>query len=73
MVCLPIEQSMYDVCIDKINRVGELISTKGKMYTTFEEAISHFRKHGKIQGNTDEIKEFNNLMELLYLGRKSSQ
>lgn len=37
----------------------------------FESAIEYYQSIGPIQGDSDEIKEFNSIMEFLYLGRKS--
>lgn len=64
------EMTMYDSCLDKIQKLGDSILVHGTMYETFEEAICEFHKHGKIEGNTPEIDEFNNVMELIYLGRR---
>lgn len=64
--------TMYNVAFNKIRAVGEVISNNGSMYKTFEEAFSHFQQYGNVPGRTYEVKEFNDLMELLYMGRKSA-
>ena len=39
-------------------------------YDNFENALNFYREKGHIFGTTDEIKEFNSIMEFVYLGRK---
>jgi hypothetical protein len=63
--------NMYDLCIERINLVADNISKNGKIYNDFESAINHYRESGTIIGESSEVKEFNSIMEFLYLGRKS--
>lgn len=63
--------NMYELCIERVNIVAEDIDKNGKLYNDFESAIDFYRKNGNIRGDSDEIKEFNSIMEFLYLGRKS--
>lgn len=65
--------NMYDLCIERINLVANDIDKNGKSYNDFESAIDYFREYGTISGETSEIKEFNSIMEFLYLGRKSNR
>lgn len=65
------EVTMFDVCLNKILSVDKMLSQQGLTYKNFEEAISYFQDHGKINGATIEIQDFNDLMELLYIGRKA--
>ncbi|MFI3214510.1 MAG: hypothetical protein R3Y24_14420 [Eubacteriales bacterium] len=62
--------SMYHLCKDKILQVGARIEKEGVLYSDFESALPHYRLNGVIEGNTSEIKQFNDIMEFLYLGRK---
>jgi len=64
--------NMYQLCIEKINLVGNTIDQHGKMYLTFEEAIDHYNRRGTIKEISEEEKEFNSIMQFLYLGRKSN-
>ena len=64
--------NMYDLCIERVNLVADIIDEKGKLYDDFESAIDYYRVWGKISGDSIEIKEFNSIMEFLYLGRKSN-
>lgn len=63
--------NMYDVCTEWINLVADDISKNGKLYNDFESAIDYYRMSGIVSGESSEIKEFNSIMEFLYLGRKS--
>lgn len=64
-----LSRSMYEVCLEKVELVGEAIEKNGSMYKSFEEAISHFKEREKLSEDTPENIEFNNLIALLYLGR----
>lgn len=61
------EKSIYEVSIERINI---LKNKKDFPYNNFEEAVDYYRKNGVVQGNSDEINEFNDLMEFVYIGRR---
>lgn len=61
---------MYDLCIDKINKVGN--DTNRIVYNDFESALPHYKEHGRLSGTTQDEIEFNSIMEFLYLGRKEN-
>jgi hypothetical protein len=63
--------NMYDLCTERINLVADDISKNGKLYNDFESAIDYYRMSGIVSGESSDIKEFNSIMEFLYLGRKS--
>lgn len=63
--------NMYDLCIGRINNVANVIESKGKLYDDFESAIELYYEKGIIDGEEDDIIEFNSIMEFLYLGRKA--
>ncbi|OPJ65878.1 hypothetical protein [Clostridium chromiireducens] len=63
--------NMYDLCTKRINLVADDISKNGKLYNDFESAIDYYRMSGIVSGESSDIKEFNSIMEFLYLGRKS--
>ena len=63
--------NMYRSCMDKIEQLKNTLNDK-KLYQTFEEAFPYYQEHGIIPDDgTDEVQEFNKMMEFLYLGRKS--
>lgn len=66
-----IDMNMYDLCLTKINLVGRSIEKNGKAYEDFEEAVDIYKQEGIISTDSAEEKEFNSIMEFLYLGRKS--
>ena len=64
---------MYVVCKDKIRQLRKSVE-KGTMYRTFEESYPYFKESGILDDDgTDEVKEFNDMMEFLYLGRKEAE
>ena len=65
--------TIYDTCLDKIEKLSAHFAIHGIMYENFEGAILKFQSHGKIQGNSPEIVEFNDIMELLYIGRRATK
>ena len=62
--------NMYVLCIEKINLVGTTINNNGVLYSDFESALPYYKEKGILMGDSMEIKEFNDIMEFLYLGRK---
>ena len=63
--------NMYDLCIERVNLVGESIDKKGLLYNDFESAINHYKEKGILSGTSPDVVAFNSVMEFLYLGRKS--
>lgn len=64
-------KNMYTMCKSKIEKVSNTLENKGVAYKNFEQAKPHYLKIGKVSGNTPEIEEFNDIMEFVYIGRKS--
>lgn len=64
-------KNMYDLCIDKIIKIGNEIDSKGHLYIDFESALPYYNQYGIIDEDSKEIKEFNDIMDFLYLGRKA--
>lgn len=64
-------KNMYELCIDKIMKIGNEIDSKSHLYIDFESALPYYKKYGIIDENSEEIKEFNDIMEFLYLGRRT--
>lgn len=62
--------SMFVLCSDRINEVDKIIKRNGLLYNNFEQAKQLYLDKGILDGDTEEIREFNSIMEFLYLGRK---
>lgn len=66
-------KNMYALCTDRILEVGEIIKKNGLLYNNFEQAKQLYLEKGILDGSTDEILEFNSIMEFVYLGRKKEE
>lgn len=62
--------NMYLLCRMKISQVGGVINSRGVLYSDFESALPHYKSKGILMGDDLETKEFNDIMNFLYLGRK---
>lgn len=62
--------NMYLLCRMKILQVGDVINSRGVLYSDFESALPHYKSKGILIGDDLETKEFNDIMNFLYLGRK---
>lgn len=62
--------NMYELSKQKIASVGADINAKGVIYSDFETALPYYKEKGILIGDEPEIKEFNDIMNFLYLGRK---
>lgn len=62
--------NMYELSKQKIYSVGSDITAKGVIYSDFETALPYYKEKGILTGDESEIKEFNDIMDFLYLGRK---
>lgn len=65
--------NMYHLCTDKIEKIGATIRGKGLTYSDFESAMPYYKQSGIVQGDTEDIKEFNDIMEFLYMGRRERE
>ncbi|MEZ8087505.1 hypothetical protein [Vibrio sp. 1S139] len=63
--------NMFDLCMKRVKIVAKTIQEKGRLYDDFESAIELYKEKGIVEGETDEISKFNNLMDFVYLGRKT--
>lgn len=64
-------KNMYVSCLERLIEVDNIISNNGILYNSFESAIELYKEKGYIEGEDEEIKEFNSIMEFVYLGRKA--
>lgn len=62
--------NMYVLCKERISNVSETLEKRGLLYENFEEALGLYENKGTVEGNSDDVIEFNSLMEFIYLGRK---
>lgn len=58
--------NMYQCCLSKIK------SEYPERYKTFEEAKTYYLKFGGLDGTTNDILEFNDIMEFVFMGRKEA-
>ena len=65
-------KNMYDLCIDKIDKIGKEIKSKGHLYIDFESALPYYKKNRIVGEDSEEIKEFIDIMDFLYLGRREA-
>lgn len=65
-------ENMYILCVERISDVASILEHQGKLYVNFEQALPLFLEEGKADGDTEEINEFNSIMDFVYLGRKAS-
>lgn len=65
-------QNMYDLCYNRIQKVSNNLETEGRLYKTFEEALPIFLKEKEKEKvhKTNEIIEFLDIMDFIYLQRK---
>lgn len=70
LVILNSAPNMYQLCREKISQVGNVIESNGRLYSDFESALPYYKSRGIITHDDSEGKEFNDIMDFLYLGRK---
>lgn len=64
--------NMYDACKQKARDMAK-IPAAGVPYTNFEEALAFYNKIAPIKGDADNVREFCELMEFVYCGRKAKE
>lgn len=69
----PFSGNMYEICQNKAELLGNVLVQKGPLYRDFEEAVIYYKLHGIVEGNSEDVKEFNSLMEFVYIGRKERE
>ena len=63
----------YNILSQKVEQLGDIFEKRGVLYKDFEEAVSYYKKYGIVDGDSQEIREFNSLMEFVYMGRKDRE
>lgn len=64
-----IPSSIYDSCKEKIIILSDQIA-ENRAYLDFESALPFYQEKGKLDEVKNENKEFNSIMEFVYLGRQ---
>ena len=64
--------NMYHACKEKIQTVDAALDSK-PLYSDFETAKNYYEKNGIVDGSSQEIAEFNDLMEFVYIGRRNKE
>ncbi|HBR3474799.1 TPA: hypothetical protein L9S51_005280, partial [Klebsiella pneumoniae] len=62
--------NMYVCCLERLEKVALTIEKQGLLYNSFEQAKQLYLNKGILDDNNPENKEFNDIMEFVYLGRK---
>jgi hypothetical protein len=62
--------NMFDLCSGRVRTTAKTIEEHGRLYYDFESAIEFYKVAGKVNGESDDVREFNSIMEFVYLGRK---
>lgn len=62
--------NMYLLCKMKISQVGGVVNSRGVLYSNFESNLPYYKSRGILTRDDLETKEFNDIMNFLYLGRK---
>lgn len=71
LLCEP-SLDMYQVCVNKVESVGRQLEKQGVLYLDFESAKPYYEKNCILNEDDDEIREFNDIMKFLYLGRRGN-
>ncbi|MDQ7855509.1 hypothetical protein [Klebsiella michiganensis] len=66
-------ENMYLLCLERIKEVARIIDKKGPRYNNFEQAKSLYLNKGILPEDTQEHHDFNDIMEFVYLGRKTEE
>lgn len=64
--------SIYNACKEKIQTVDTALKSK-PLYSDFESAKSYYEQYGIVEGSSQEIAEFNDLMEFVFIGRRNKE
>lgn len=64
--------NLYEKCKKKVKDVGSVYQSH-KLYSNFEEALTYYREHGHVAGESKDVVEFNELMEFVYCGRREKE
>lgn len=63
----------YNILNQKVEQLEKVFERRGVLYKDFEGAVSYYRNNGIVDGDSQEIRDFNALMEFVYVGRKERE
>ena len=74
MVMDEIQETVYDYLIREIQK-PELcfLNPENLPYHSFEEAKIYYEEHGVVSGNSEDVRQFNALMQYVYTGRQDEK
>ncbi|SER86218.1 hypothetical protein SAMN04244573_04473 [Azotobacter beijerinckii] len=64
-------ESMYTLCLERLEQVSLVIDERGLLYNSFEQAKTLYLEKGILPADSQEYRDFNDIMEFVYLGRKA--
>lgn len=64
-------ENMYLCVKRKVKHTNQTLISNGKRYETFEQAKTMYISIGHLDGNYDYIREFNGIMDFVFLGRST--
>lgn len=65
--------SMYVSCLERLEEVSLILKKQGLLYNNFEQAMPLYLEKGILDNDTQENRDFNDIMEFVYLGRKEEK
>jgi len=63
-------ENMYSLCLERLEEVSSIIDSQGLLYNNFEQAKQLYLDEGVLSNDSQEHRDFNDIMEFVYLGRK---
>lgn len=63
-------ENMYVCCLERLEEVSQVLDRQGLLYNNFEQAKHLYLEKGLLDDDKIEKREFNDIMEFVYLGRK---
>jgi hypothetical protein len=63
-------ENMYICCLERLEQVALTLEQQGVLYNNFEQAKQLYLEEGILDDDKQENRDFNDIMEFVYLGRK---
>lgn len=63
--------NMYISCLNRLEEVSLILEQQGLLYNNFEQAKQLYLEKGILDNDTEANRDFNDIMEFVYLGRKA--
>jgi len=71
-IAATMSDNYYNVLKEKIQKIDDGLGSK-PLYSDFESAKSYYEEHGIVSGTSQDVIEFNDLMEFVYIGRRKNE